>query len=415
MNSHRISITAHATALLMIVAVGRVHEIIPALSEIPIAKIAMIFCFLTLFFVRKNINEKVCVTGITKLMLFIFILAIVSVTFSVYKSESLNYVTTALLGTGLIVYLILKTITGYNVLRYYIYIMIFCAAALSYGVIAYGVVIQGEMGRVSVGETLDPNDLALYLVTLLPLALSQIFLVKTKYKIVLTGIIVLMLSAIMLTGSRGGYLGLLSIALFLLLQRYPQKDGHFSNVINVKKILLIAIGIFVLYHFVTAEYWSRFSTIFNPQDDYNTHDERGRFAIWSAGLDLISKYPWGVGVAAFSSAQGSLEGGFYQTAHNSLILVAAELGIAGFMLYITLYLKVIVKLGKIIRHEIIGISDEIKYTAIGLRAGLLGFFVSSFFLSQAYSPLLYVIYTLVDRAEYFFLRSVEANLSEKSD
>ena len=391
-NQSKLNLTVYATSFLIIVSVGRVHELFPFLEGVPLGKAALIVGFLSLFFSIRESTEKLKYTSIIKIIVAIFILAILSVSFSVYKTESLNFLTTSLVGIFLLLYLTIKTCNNFAVIQRYLVILIASAAIL-----AYGVLKEGGEGRLSVGETLDPNDLALFLVTIVPIVFTQIFIVKKLIKIIFAVIVGLLLLGIMLTGSRGGFLGLFTVAVFMLVQKFPLKSGGYIARFSLGKTFLIIAAVILMYYIAPSSYWERIETIFNPSQDYNVDDDRGRLAIWQQGIDMTLDNPWGIGIGAFASGQGMLEGGYYQTAHNSLILIAGELGFLGLFLYLLLYFKAISFLNRIIQDKTGVLSFETKFTAIGLRTGLLGFFVSSFFLSQAYSPLLYVIYAIIDR------------------
>jgi O-antigen ligase len=398
-----LNFTVYATSFLIMITVGRVHELFPILEGVQIAKYAMIVGLISMFMSRNTQTLYSKYTSIIKLIMAIFCLAIISVSFSVYKSQSLEYISTSLLGTILLIILILKTCTSLAVIRHYLLAIVFSATLL-----AYGVMSEGGNGRLSVGESLDPNDLALYLISIVPLVFTQIFIVNKIKKIILSICVGLFLFAIISTGSRGGFLGLVTVVLTLFFQKMPRVSGGYYSMFNLKKILLIVAAVILMYSIAPAEYWQRIDTMSNPSQDYNVDDDRGRLAIWEQGIDMTLKYPWGIGVAAFASAQGMLEGGYYQTAHNSLIQIAGELGFLGLGLYLILFIKTIKYLNKVIvdKHETI--SVDTKFTAIGLRTGLFGFFISSFFLSQAYAPLLYTFYAIIDRIVVF-----SAPVSEK--
>lgn len=386
-----ITILTHATAILLLISVGRTHELLPFLHGVPIAKLVLVLCFLTLIVYWKS-YKSVTLTQITKYMLYIFSLAFISITYSAHKSESLEFVTVNMLGTILLLYLIAKTTISERVLRYYLNVIIFSATILAIAVMGLE---HGD--RLSVGETFDANDLALYLVTIMPFIFTRLLVSSKKVKLLLFPLVAVFLFGIILTGSRGGFLGLLTIVLTMLVQKFPKNDGNYIKRFSIKKILLISLAAIIMYQLAPDTYWDRISTMLNPSDDYNVDDERGRIAIWGQGLDMVMQYPWGVGVAVFASAQGMLMGGYYQTAHNSLIQIAGELGVLGLLLYLLLFLTVVKDLKKLSKNNSSNVPIHIKYNALGIRVGLFAFFVSSFFLSQAYSPLLYVLYILADR------------------
>jgi O-antigen ligase len=135
----------------------------------------------------------------------------------------------------------------------------------------------------------------------------------------------------------------------------------------------------------------------------------GRTDIWKAGIQLLLTHPWGVGIHGYSTVEGlSHEGlGKWSTAHNSFLQIGVELGVIGLVLFVRLLIGTIRDL-RILRRTHArqmgaqaGYSTESDVTrhnpillAVPLEISLWGFMVGGFFLSQAYSPLLYVILAL---------------------
>ena len=86
-----------------------------------------------------------------------------------------------------------------------------------------------------------------------------------------------------------------------------------------------------------GSYMERMTTIL-AEDDYNMTSPTGRKQVWLRGLGYAAQYPvFGVGVANFNWAEGTIsslarnrepgQGIKFSTAHNSYVLVLAELGI----------------------------------------------------------------------------------------
>src|SRR5262249_54778872 len=116
---------------------------------------------------------------------------------------------------------------------------------------------------------------------------------------------------IFLTDSRGGMLAL-AAAVFLLVRRRLGRIG-------------IILGAVAALGFV-AFGPSRMSQM--SADEESAH---GRVVAWQAGLEMIQSSPvWGVGEDQFVEHHNL-------TAHNSLVLCLAELGLLGTMFWIGLF------------------------------------------------------------------------------
>jgi putative inorganic carbon (HCO3(-)) transporter len=128
--------------------------------------------------------------------------------------------------------------------------------------------------------------------------------------------------------------------------------------------------------------------------DYNQTAETGRLQIWSRGIGYMLQNPvLGLGPGNFQTAEGTLSpmaerqqfgiGVRWNAPHNSFVQVAAELGMPG----VALYVAVIVSAFRALRRS----ADPLTPALI---ASLLGFVVGSFFLSLAYSEMLYTLVAL---------------------
>jgi O-antigen ligase len=134
------------------------------------------------------------------------------------------------------------------------------------------------------------------------------------------------------------------------------------------------------------------STI-TSDSDYNHTSETGRLQIWSRGIGYMLDNPvLGVGPGNFQTAEGTLSplaqrqqfgiGVRWNAPHNSFVQVGAELGIPGVLLYVAV-------IGSAFR----ALRGSAALTP-ALTASLLGFVVGSFFLSLAYSEMLYTLVAL---------------------
>jgi O-antigen ligase len=148
------------------------------------------------------------------------------------------------------------------------------------------------------------------------------------------------------------------------------------------------------------------STI-TSHDDYNRTSESGRLQIWARGLGYMMSNPvLGLGPGNFQAAEGTLSpyavrqqygiGVRWNAAHNSFIQAGAELGLVGLVLFVGVIATTFAALRRAGGSERARHGGRMRETSLtpALTAALLGFVVGSFFLSLAYSEMLYTLVAL---------------------
>jgi O-antigen ligase len=159
----------------------------------------------------------------------------------------------------------------------------------------------------------------------------------------------------------------------------------------------IAIG-FVAVGMATWAYGGtgfqhRMRTMVNLEQDYNTHDDMGRIAIWKRGLGYVVQRPvTGLGIDNFMMAEGLTLAeqervGKWSGAHNAFLQAFTELGVPGGLVFLAL-LGYAVRVGLFIRRQ----RDP---THVALGAALFGctaaYAVTGVFLSHALSPVFFFL------------------------
>ncbi|HSL20197.1 MAG TPA: O-antigen ligase family protein [Vicinamibacterales bacterium] len=246
----------------------------------------------------------------------------------------------------------------------------------------------------------DANDFATFAVTALPFGIY--FLQASERALVrlfsAAALAVLTLGFVY-SGSRGGFLALLAVAVFVV-ARYTVIPLRW----RVSATMLVAV---VLLAAASDQYWRQMGTIFSDAD-YNRTGETGRLQIWERGLGYMMAHPvLGVGPDNFPVAEGTLSpfasrqqygiGVRWSAAHNSFIQVGAELGFPGLLLFVALLASAFAALRRTRRRQLSradGERDAHDLTQ-AVTASLIGFVVGAFFLSLAYSEMLYTLLALV--------------------
>jgi O-antigen ligase len=136
------------------------------------------------------------------------------------------------------------------------------------------------------------------------------------------------LLSLLLTGSRGSF-----IAVLIAVLVFPLTMGSYSSaekkIGGIALILATAIGL----AFVPRTTWERIGTI---GSEISQGTLTKRTDIWRAGMDVYRDHPFlGVGAGAYGpSVYKQLDIDY--VAHNSYLSVLVELGVVGFILFLTL-------------------------------------------------------------------------------
>ncbi len=239
-----------------------------------------------------------------------------------------------------------------------------------------------RVGGVGQGIFGNSNDMAFYLVTIMPIAISLIFASRGMFGKMVLGIsVALMMGAVVVTYSRGAFLGAVVALSFL-----AWKLGG-NNRLNV-----IVLGVVILILLLIAapgNYLTRLLSIFIPSlDPVGSSGARQGELIRS--LHVALRHPLlGIGMGNYAKEM-SYSG---LVTHNSYTQVAAEMGAAALVIYTMFVVTPLKKLSRIAR-ETFATRHKSKhyYLAIGIQASLLSYLVSSFFGSVAY---LWYVYYLV--------------------
>lgn len=243
--------------------------------------------------------------------------------------------------------------------------------------------VKGSIG----GMFRNPNDLALHLVTMIPIAAGLLLGTRnTAKRLMLAACVLLCLAALVVTFSRGGFLGLMCVAACL-----GWKIGR-RNRLGVTLLLLFGAGIFLALS--PGEYANRLASISDFSLDPNGSASARHQLLIRSVLVTLNNPVFGVGMGNFHIVS------IHEfVSHNAYTQVSAELGIAAVVVYVMFMLTPLKRLRRVER-ETFGerASARFYYLAIGLQASLIGYMVSSFFASVAYH---WNIYYLVGYAVAF--------------
>ncbi len=237
------------------------------------------------------------------------------------------------------------------------------------------------------GQINDPNDFGQLIVCTIPLVF--IFWRPRNALLNLLGVVLpvaALLFGVYLTHSRGALLALLAIAIFAARRR-----------IGTIPALLLAGGLFV----------AASALHFTGGREISATSGSDRTGLWGAGLQMLKSHPlFGVGYGNFADSAGL-------TAHNSIVVCAAELGLFGLFFWslflfptvrdiLTVASSAKVSEGELpetghtpLAARVRGpeILDKAEINRLGrlVALSLTGFLVAGLFLSRAYVLTLFLL------------------------
>jgi O-antigen ligase len=242
-----------------------------------------------------------------------------------------------------------------------------------------GVELSQETRIQYVGIFNDPNDLGLLFIMVLPMAL---FLSNRGGWLGLRRLFwwsagAALLYGIYLTSSRGALVALVVVvAAWVWRRRGPVTAG------------LLGAGLLAGMMMLP----SRLSEL-----DASESSAAGRVDAWYTGLEMFISHPlFGIGPGLFADNNGNL------TAHNSFVLVLAEMGLIGYTLWLALVGYGFMMTLAVLRHrpELPDARAAADWKlerslATTLLLSQIGFYTAAFFLSRSYVILLYLLAALV--------------------
>ncbi|MFN6946556.1 MAG: O-antigen ligase family protein [Cytophagaceae bacterium] len=223
------------------------------------------------------------------------------------------------------------------------------------------------------------NTLAFSLLIPVAVVFGKILQAEKKRKLFLITILGFMLFSIILTGSRGGMLGVGVI--FCVFFLYSKKKITLL-------VLIVAILILAIF-FAPSFFFERWKIAYETGGD-------GRTYIWYVGLIALQKYFFiGAGLYNFPAAYNEfveyspIYMGINRASHNIYIGLFVELGIVGVILMLTSFVKhykAIDKDSKFNRYDI---------DSIVLKASFWALLTSSFFLDTFWDKPFWLLWMLI--------------------
>ena len=226
----------------------------------------------------------------------------------------------------------------------------------------------------------NANELALHLATMAPIAVCLAFAKRGLVrKVLYFGSALIMIAAIVVTFSRGGFLALAAVSFFLV--RKLGRDRRLSTTAG------FVLAVVLFFAVAPGDYGGRLSTIFNTASDL-TGSASQRNQVLKRSILVTLRYPiFGVGVGNFHHKSFQELG-----THNAYTQVGSEMGIAAMVVYIMFLVYPYRRLSEIQKLTYRQKDERFYYyLALGLQASLVAYMVGSFFAHVAYQWYIYYL------------------------
>ncbi|MEA4961870.1 O-antigen ligase family protein [Lutispora sp.] len=249
-----------------------------------------------------------------------------------------------------------------------------------------------------VGTFGNPNVFAEYLEHILPVAITLVFVYRKWLNKIIMGLIAgVMFVCLVLTFSRGGYLGFVSAAMLFVLLKMA------------KFIPLFIAGGIAAIPLLPNVVLQRINTIGNVQDTSNAY----RTYIWEGTINMIKDF-WitGVGYGYWAFKNTFLEYGIKGSrawhSHNMYLEIMAEMGIFGMLTFIWVVLSIFISTIKFAKKT----KDRyFSYVSVGLLGGFLSIMVHGIAEHILYMPKSVILFWMF-AAFISAARNLGANLQE---
>jgi putative inorganic carbon (HCO3(-)) transporter len=397
------------TAVLLL----RPQDTLPALGMLHLAELCAIIGIAPMLLHRLARRLPVFRVTPETIGLVVFGFAILATApFSIWPGGAFAEFTGSYLKILIVFVLMMNTLTTPQRLERLTWLIVVCVGYVaSRGVFDYvrgaNIIEGGRLAGAISGIFGNPNDLAMNMVTFMPVA--AIIAVSREQsvarRLVAAVIVALMLATIVFTRSRAGVIGLVVMLGALVLLGGKVRRGF--GAIAVASILAAT-------PFLPASFWVRMQSMFDEKQDKQefSGSSEARRIVMLEGIATFGEYPFtGVGAGQFKNYNPAGRKERWRETHNALIQVAAETGVLGLLAFSFLILRAALAAAAtrrmLRRPRKRGDADPLALVlttrdrtalynhTVAMTAGLIGWFACSLFSSIAYNWTFYYVLALI--------------------
>lgn len=258
---------------------------------------------------------------------------------------------------------------------------------------------DGQRHYIASGAFLgDGNDFALSVNIVIPFCLFMILETQSMTKkLFYSGILIVLILAVVASQSRGGMLALSGVGLYY----WIKSDRKILGVIGILFVSVLIVSV------APPQFFERMETMTQTGEEMEG-SAQGRLYAWGAAVRMVVDHPiLGVGVGHFPVKYGMEyrpEGVGrneipWSTAHSSYFLILGELGVPGIVFLLMIISSNFIAGERTLR----GLNTQLternasnRNLVIALNASLLAFAIGGAFLSAAYYPHIYLLAALLE-------------------
>jgi putative inorganic carbon (HCO3(-)) transporter len=393
----------------------RPQDTIPALAPLHLPELAAIAALIAM--VGHRLSRGLPLMRVTPetigvgLMAFVMLL---TMPFSVWPGGALGTFTDVYFKVVLVFLLMVNSVRSVKALRALSWLILLAMGYIAgRGVLDFASgtnLVKGERLHGSISGLMgNPNDLAMNMVTFLPLAVMIAITRGRAVPRVTAGVIAgLMTATILFTKSRAGLLGLAAVLLILVVEGRKLRPG-----LGVAALMALLVATPVM----PSWFWVRLGSITNPAQD-ESGSRQARKDLMLEGWQTFVEHPLtGVGAGQFKNYNPPDRLEPWRETHNVLLQVAAELGVFGLLVFLLLLWQAVSALLWTRRMFSIGKRarpptrepgtlpvteafrpeerDWMRMHAVAMSASLVGWIVCAQFASVGYYWTFYYLFALI--------------------
>lgn len=376
------SLTFGLLYLLTILLYVDPKELLPVMGRFPVAGIVAIIAPLTYAYGQFKLRRPIIAWTLEVRMVFVLLsLAVIFTPIAASWADSVNALQSLFIKSALILILVTGLIQTRARLRSIIRLSVICGtvpAILAIRNYATG----ARLADVAQGIFSNPNDLALTLNLMIPLAVTMARISAKCARQFYIACALTMAAGVIMTFSRAGFITLVALSAVMIWKFGSGKRSRSSLAAMTAPIVLII--------FLSGAYHTRLRSLLD-QNNGASGSAQQRSEALKLGINLATRHSIiGLGMGNFQihsvpESEGASIG--EKAAHNAYLEISAELSAIGLIAYLILILAPLLGLSPIERETrtISARKDlDARALSVGLQATLIGYLINSFFISCQY-------------------------------
>jgi O-antigen ligase len=388
----------------------RPQDLFTPLRALPLAEVAALFALGAL--VAGRLGRGLPVSRVTPELLGVFsfgLVILMTAPFSVWMGGAVGTFTDLYAKVILIFLLMLNTLTSPKRVEQVTWLIVVASGYIAGRAVfdyarGMNLIENGRVQGAVGGMFHNPNDLALNMVAVLPLAAMLVLRPSPMARRLFAATcIALMMVTIVATHSRSGTVGLAAMVVVLAAHLVRRKPGL---------VFAGALACALALPLLPASYWQRVASITDEKLD-DTGSREARSTLLRESFEAFRTHPLtGVGAGQFKNYNPDGREEAWRESHNSVLQVAAELGLFGVLAFVFLVGRAFyapIQTRRLLQAAAAGRRPKGRPSvspvtageheiatmhAAALTAALVGWFVCAMFASVAYHWTFYYLLAL---------------------